>query len=630
MAKIAQVEIMMVDLPPTVPRTDAIQSFVSQETPIVRITDTDGAIGTGYSYTIGTGGPAVMSLIERTFAPQLLGRDAEEIEAIWRHMLFSTHATSVGAITSLALAAVDVALWDLRCRRAGLPLWRLAGGAKPSTPLYTTEGGWLQLPAEVLVEDALAARAGGFAGSKVKIGKPALSEDRARIEAVRAAVGDEFQILTDANQGFSLAEALRRSEMLASLEVGWFEEPMPADDVGSHAQLAARSRVPIAVGESLYSISQFKDYLVQGAASIVQVDVARIGGVTPWLKTAHMAEAFNVSVCPHFLMELHVSLVCAVPNAPLLEIHPATRPHNPIAARPARWPGARARGAGDRDRLGLGRNRGASNRRVAPAAALLNASNANVMWQPPPPRNPLKPCGCGPSALWRLPLTAALETAAGPNDIPQQYPSPGPPRLLCEVERQRRLSGVAPIPHAPQRTSAYRPVASLARHFPRPRASAHWFWDARWRSRRRAPRSRPAARAAGCGSAAAVTSGAPRPASQGSQAERGRPAAFVVRAIRGLRTTTYRSSSGASNASKSSASHATMMSRPISSVCGMHIAGQHRSAVARFEPSAGRWPIWGDNHTNAAKTIPSPVGTMEPRAGKIFRGRAKGGDGRSC
>ena len=110
--------------------------------------------------------------------------------------------------------------------------------------------------------------------------------------------------------------------MLAEVGIGWFEEPMPADDVGAHARLAAHSRVPIAVGESLYSISQFKDYLVQGAASIVQVDVARIGGVTPWLKVAHMAEAFNVAVCPHFLMELHVSLVCAIPNAPLLEYIP--------------------------------------------------------------------------------------------------------------------------------------------------------------------------------------------------------------------------------------------------------------------------------------------------------------------
>jgi len=322
MARIEHVEILMVDLPPAVQRVDAIQSFVSQETPLVRITDSDGAEGVGYAYTIGTGGPAIISLLERSLAPRLIGREAEEIEAIWRDLLFATHATAVGAITSLALAAIDTALWDLRCHRAGLPLWRMAGGAKPSVPLYTTEGGWLHLPAEALAEDAAEMKARGFAGAKLKIGKPSIAEDRARLAGVRAAVGEDFRVMVDANQAFDLAEAMRRADMLAEARVDWFEEPMPADNVGAHARLARHSRVPIAVGESMYSQAQFKDYLEQGAASIVQADVARIGGITPWLKVAHMAEGFNVAICPHFLMELHVSLVCAVPNAPLLEYIP--------------------------------------------------------------------------------------------------------------------------------------------------------------------------------------------------------------------------------------------------------------------------------------------------------------------
>jgi len=322
MARIAHVEILMVDLPPTVQRVDAIQSFVSQETPLVRIIDSDGAEGVGYAYTIGSGGPATMSLLARTLAPRLIGREAEEIEAIWRDLLFATHATAVGAITSLALAAVDTALWDLRCRRAGLPLWRLAGGAQASVPLYTTEGGWLHLPAEALAEDAAEMKAKGFYGAKLKIGKPSIAEDRARLAKVRAAVGEDFRVMVDANQAFDLAEAMRRADMLAEARVDWFEEPMPADNIGAHALLARHSRVPIAVGESMYSQAQFKDYLEQGAASIVQADVARIGGITPWLKVAHMAEGFNVAICPHFLMELHVSLVCAVPNAPFLEYIP--------------------------------------------------------------------------------------------------------------------------------------------------------------------------------------------------------------------------------------------------------------------------------------------------------------------
>ena len=309
MARIAQVEIFMADLTPKVKRVDAIQSFVSQETPFVRITDSDGMIGMGYSYTIGQGGPAVMSLLRDTLVHQLIGREAEEIGRIWRDLLFSTHATSVGAITSLALAAIDTALWDLRCKRAELPLWRMLGGAKASVPMYTTEGGWLHIPAEELVADALAAQAQGFSGSKIKIGRPHLSEDRERLAAVREAVGPGYEIMVDANQSFTRAEATRRAAMLEEFGIAWFEEPMPADDVMEHARLAASTSVPIAVGESMYSLSQFKDYLVTGGASIVQVDVARIGGITPWMKVAHLAEAHNIPVCPHFLMELHVSLV---------------------------------------------------------------------------------------------------------------------------------------------------------------------------------------------------------------------------------------------------------------------------------------------------------------------------------
>ena len=322
MAIIERVELGLVKLTPKVKRTDAIQSFVSQETPMLRVFDRDGAIGTGYSYTIGTAGSSIVALLRDHLAPRLIGRDADAIEAIWRDLLFSTHATSVGAITSLALAAVDTALWDLSCRRAKLPLAIHAGGAKTSLPLYTTEGGWLHLEPAALVDDALAAKAKGFGGAKIKIGRPHVAEDVARLSAVRDAVGAAWDIMTDANQGFTLPEAIRRARHLEALDIAWFEEPMPADDISAHRELARQTSVPIAIGESLYSISQFKDYLEANACSIVQVDVARIGGITPWLKVAHMAEAFNVPVCPHFLMELHVGLCCAVPNSRWVEYIP--------------------------------------------------------------------------------------------------------------------------------------------------------------------------------------------------------------------------------------------------------------------------------------------------------------------
>ncbi|MGB3810596.1 MAG: mandelate racemase/muconate lactonizing enzyme family protein [Parvibaculum sp.] len=322
MALIDRVEIMMVPLAPKTKRTDAIQSFVCQETIIARIHDADGAIGTGYAYTIGTGGSSVMRLLADHLAPRLIGREADEIEHIWTDLKFQTHATTVGAITSLALAAIDTALWDLRARRVGLPLWKLAGGAKDRAPLYTTEGGWLHLSTQELVDDALEAKRLGFGGAKIKIGKCQVREDVSRVEKLRDAVGEDFEIFTDCNQAFTVDEAIRRAHMLEPFGLGWIEEPLPADDLDGHIRLNRSTSVPIAVGESIYSLRHFREYMQKGACSIVQVDAARIGGITPWLKVAHVAEAFNMPVCPHFLMELHVSLTCAVPNGRWVEYIP--------------------------------------------------------------------------------------------------------------------------------------------------------------------------------------------------------------------------------------------------------------------------------------------------------------------
>jgi len=321
-SRIERVEIFQVDLAPKVVRTDAIQSFVRQETPIVRITCADGAQGVGYTYTIGTGGSSVVALLRDHLAPQLLRRDACEIERLWKELFFHTHATAVGAITSLSLAAIDTALWDLKCRRAGLPLWQCAGGAQQRVPVYTTEGGWLHHSARQLVDEAQSAKAQGFRGAKMKVGRPSLAEDVARLAAVREAVGDAFDIMVDANQAFSVSEARRRAHAYAPLMLAWLEEPLPAEDLGGHVELARAASMPIAVGESLYHPSHFREYLARGACSIVQVDCARIGGITPWLKVAHLAETFNVAVCPHFLMELHVSLTAAVPNGAWVEYIP--------------------------------------------------------------------------------------------------------------------------------------------------------------------------------------------------------------------------------------------------------------------------------------------------------------------
>jgi L-alanine-DL-glutamate epimerase-like enolase superfamily enzyme len=322
MAQITRVDLFLVNLVPQTERRDAIQAFECQETPVLTLTDSDGVSGTGYCYTIGAGGSSVVALLRDRLLPRLIGADPDNIERIWRDLRASVNALTIGPIASLALATIDIALWDLRGRKTGLPLHRLAGGANERVPVYSTEGGWLQLSAEALCEDAARRQSEGFHGAKIKVGRPHLHEDQERLEAVRETVGPAWDIMVDANQSFHCDEAMRRANAFAHVDLAWFEEPLPADDISGHANLARHTPVPIAVGESLYSIRDFRHYLQQDACSVVQVDVARIGGITPWLKVAHLAECYNVPVAPHFLMEIHVSLVCAVPNGSRLEYIP--------------------------------------------------------------------------------------------------------------------------------------------------------------------------------------------------------------------------------------------------------------------------------------------------------------------
>ncbi|GAA2563618.1 mandelate racemase/muconate lactonizing enzyme family protein [Winogradskya consettensis] len=324
MPVITHAEAYLIDLPVETLRTDALQQFVKQETIFVDIRTDDGGEGTGYSYTIGTGGTAVLALLRDNLVPLLPGRDPRRIEAVWRELFLATKATTVGAITSLALAAIDTALWDWRCRAAGQPLWMVAGGAKDRIPLYDTEGGWLHLSTEELVAGARSSQIAGWPGIKMKVGRSP-AQDAERLAAVRAATGPDFDIMLDANQSLTASDAIRRARLLEPYDPYWFEEPLPAEDVAGHAAVAAATSIPVAVGESMYSAGQFAEYLRRGAAGVVQVDVARIGGITPWLKVAHLAETANVTVCPHFLMELHVSLCCAIPNSRYLEHIPQLR-----------------------------------------------------------------------------------------------------------------------------------------------------------------------------------------------------------------------------------------------------------------------------------------------------------------
>ena len=286
----------------------------------VRIRDADGAEGLGYTYTAGHSAAPVKTVIEESLTGLLVGEDADRIERHWQRMWWAVHYSGRGGIAVFAISAIDIALWDLKARRAGLPLWRLLGGFEPQVAAYA--GGIdLHLPLEKLLDQTRANLAGGFRAIKMKIGRDRLSEDVERVAAMRELLGDDFPLMVDANMRWSPEEAIRASRALAAHDVYWLEEPTIPDDYAGHGRIARDAPLPIAAGENLRSVHEFQHLIAAGGVSFPEPDVSNCGGVTAWMKIAHLAEANNLPVTSHGVHDIHVHLLAAVPNKSFLEVH---------------------------------------------------------------------------------------------------------------------------------------------------------------------------------------------------------------------------------------------------------------------------------------------------------------------
>lgn len=280
----------------------------------------EGITGHGYTYTLSHGGGAVQALLAQELAPQLVGRTLTRPEPVWEQLWGRTLRYGRGGVAAVALAAADVAVWDALSQQQGLPLCDYVGRRRDSVPVYgsSIDLGYSQ---EQLLETVAEWKRRGFGAVKVKVGRP-LHEDLARLAAVRELIGPRVELMVDANNGWELPEAGRRIAAMAPYDLTWVEEPLMPDDVAGHAALQAQSGTPIAAGETLFSVADFKRYLDAGALRYVQADAGRLGGITPWLAVARLAEAHHLPMAPHFLHDLHVHLLCAVPNAYRLEYLP--------------------------------------------------------------------------------------------------------------------------------------------------------------------------------------------------------------------------------------------------------------------------------------------------------------------
>lgn len=286
----------------------------------VRVRDAEGAEGSGYTYAVNSGAQAFHALIKGYLAPALMGEDADHTESLWQRMWWKVHYSGRGGHATSAISAVDIALWDLKARRVGLPLCRLLGGFDPRVPAYA--GGIdLDFTIEALLDQAERFREAGFRAIKMKAGRPRLREDVERVQRMREHLGDDFPLMVDANMRWTVDQAIRAARELEPFNLVWIEEPTIPDDVAGHVRVVREGRTPVATGENMHSLYEFRAMMAAGGVTHPEPDVTNCGGVTIFRKIGALSEAHNLPLTSHGAHDVTVQLLAAAPNRSYLEVH---------------------------------------------------------------------------------------------------------------------------------------------------------------------------------------------------------------------------------------------------------------------------------------------------------------------
>ena len=282
------------------------------------ISTEQGHEGVGFSYSKRAGGPAQYAHA-REVAEAALGEDPNDIEKLYTKLLWAGASVGRSGVATQALAAIDVALYDLKAKRAGLPLAKLLGAHRDSVRTYNTSGGFLSASIEEVKERASRSLAEGIGGIKIKVGLPDHAEDLRRLKAVREHIGEGVPLMVDGNQQWDRATALRMGRRMEEHGLVWIEEPLDAYDAEGHAELARSLDTPIATGEMLASVAEHERLISTRACDVIQPDAPRVGGITQFMRLATLADQAGLDLAPHFAMEIHVHLAAAYPREPWVE-----------------------------------------------------------------------------------------------------------------------------------------------------------------------------------------------------------------------------------------------------------------------------------------------------------------------
>jgi len=287
----------------------------------VELVDADGRTGTGFTYTFGPGCAPVKSMVDDVIAPLIQGSRLSEWEQTYRRLQLATRRIGRHVFVP-AISAVDIAAWDLRGLRAGVPLYRLFGGVERDVSIYGSGRSANALPLPELTARTESYLREGYTAIKLRVGRRPPEEDLARIAAIRNAVGDQVTLMIDCNEQLDLATAIWLSNRAADFGVRWIEEPLPAENLQAYATLASRSRTPVAAGEHLAGVEEFGQYANANAAALFQPDAALAGGITGCLQICRLASAHGIPVSLHSLAELHIQVATADPNVCYVEHFP--------------------------------------------------------------------------------------------------------------------------------------------------------------------------------------------------------------------------------------------------------------------------------------------------------------------